>query len=195
MEGMDLSRPTQAWNWKLAARERSWKSISIEAARTREPCRILLNLLYARVLEDLASCTDQQWTSWSITFPPLQCYSIQVLKKRCFTFLHYRLFPNPMSVLTVTCHTMAISAFNFGNSALFIRLYTAVLKGMLPSNISVDKIAVQKAKTRLMTGGWTDLHHAEDMVRFHCPGSAVHEFCSGRFVWVVSRQGLAYACE
>jgi len=34
-------------------------------------------------------------------------------------------------------------------------------KGTLLSNRSVDKTAAQKAKTRPMTGGGTDLHHAE----------------------------------
>lgn len=57
-----------------------------------------------------------------------------------FTFIHL-LFPNPVSILTVTCHITIILAFNFGNSALHVGLYTTVLKHLLPSGISGDKTA------------------------------------------------------
>lgn len=60
---------------------------------------------------------------------------------------------------------MIFPVFNIGNSALHVGLYTLVLKDLLPSGISGDKTAktpAQKANTRALPGGWTDLHHEED---------------------------------
>lgn len=133
---MDLSWPPQAWTGKLAARDWSWKSISIEAVRTGEPCWILLNLLYGCVLENLASCTDRQLTSRSIMFLPLPCYSIQVFKNRRFNLHSPPPLSKPHVCINYNLPHHDYLGLQFWEFIFVHRLYTATFKYISGQNCS-----------------------------------------------------------
>lgn len=78
------ARTKGKWEWRTLANT-GWRGKAGEqfSGSCKEQGALLdmAELILWMSLEDLASCTDQKLTSWSIMFLPLWCYSTQVLKK------------------------------------------------------------------------------------------------------------------